>query len=393
VALKVCSIVGARPQLIKAAMISQAIRASNKEKPSGRIKEILIHTGQHYDFEMSQVFFNQLDIPRPRYQLGVGSGPHGMMMGRMLPGIEKALLKEKPDWVLVYGDTNSTLAGAFAAAKIPLPIAHVEAGLRSFNRDMPEEINRILTDRLSAVLFCPTRTAVQNLRRDGIVQGVFQVGDVMYDAFLEYRDLALRKSKMIAQLGLVPGGYALATVHRQENTDNHSRLENIFRAFQEIASQECPLVIPVHPRTEKELMRSHYRLAKSRFIRRIPPVPYLDMMALQGGARVILTDSGGIQKEAYFARVPCITLRDETEWPETVESGWNVLSGARTEAIVRCFSSAVGGVRGTKADRKALYGSGRSAPQVVDILIESSPFDLEAWKPAHFKTPRSFRGR
>jgi UDP-GlcNAc3NAcA epimerase len=258
---------------------------------------------------------------------------------------------------------------------------------------MPEEINRILTDRLSAVLFCPTRTAVGNLRREGIIQGVFHVGDVMYDAFLAFRDLAARTSSILTKLGLSQGGYALATVHRQENADDASRLESIFRAFQEIASKECPIVIPIHPRTERALRRNKGRLARSPFIRRIPPVHYLDMITLECNARVIMTDSGGVQKEAFFARTPCITLRGETEWPETVESGWNVLSGARTENIVRCFLAAAGAGRRNKADTKAYYGDGKVALQILDILAESSPFDLAAWKRASFKHPPSHRRR
>jgi UDP-GlcNAc3NAcA epimerase len=383
--LKVCSIVGARPQLVKAAIVSRAVRLFNQQRSSGRIQEILIHTGQHYDFEMSQVFFNQLKIPKPRYQLGVGSGPHGFMTGTMLMGIEKALVKENPDWVLVYGDTNSTLAGAFAAAKIPLPIAHVEAGLRSFNRSMPEEINRILADRLSGILFSPTREAVHNLRKEGIVQGVFNVGDVMYDAFLAFRDLAEKKSKILIELGLTPGRYGLATVHRQENTDDFRRLDNIFRAFHKLASQDCPILIPVHPRTEKALKRRKTSFAQNPFVRRIPPVDYLDMIALECGARAILTDSGGIQKEAFFAQVPCVTLRDETEWPETVESGWNELSGARTETIVKCFSAALRSGRRKKSNPKPHYGDGKAGQKIVDILVNSSPFDLAAWKPARYK--------
>lgn len=319
--MKVVTIVGARPQFIKAAVLSRELRKDHEE--------ILVHTGQHYDDNMSGVFFKELEIPEPNYNLGIGSGSHGKQTGEMLSGIEDILLKESPDWVLVYGDTNSTLAGALAASKLQLRIAHVEAGLRSFNRNMPEEINRVLTDHLSSLLFCPTETAVNNLCNEGIRQGVHQVGDVMYDALLWALGKAELNSGILQQMGLNPGSYLLATVHRAENTDNLDRLRGILKAFNKL---EDSLIWPVHPRTRKILDDIHWMPGKS--VRLIDPVSYVDMVHLEKNARVILTDSGGMQKEAYWMGVPCVTLRDETEWVETVISKWNILGGTKTETII-----------------------------------------------------------
>jgi UDP-N-acetylglucosamine 2-epimerase len=383
--LKVCSILGARPQLVKAAAVSRAIRRFNRHDQAIRIREILIHTGQHYDFEMSQVFFAQLKLPRPAYNLGVGSGPHGLMTGKMLMGIEKALLKEKPDWALVYGDTNSTLAGAFAAAKIPLPIAHVEAGLRSFNRDMPEEINRLITDHLSALLFCPTQRAVRNLRKEGIVRGVFHVGDVMYDAFLIHKNLALKKSSILQRLGLAARRYCLATVHRQENTDDLLRLESIFKAFDALASKDLPFVIPIHPRTRLALKRLEGTARRNPYVRLISPLDYFDITVAIGQARAVLTDSGGIQKESFFAGIPCVTLRNETEWTETIESGWNYLGGAHTEEIIKSFSMAIRQEPRKELTPESYFGDGQASRKILEALIKSSPFDLESWSPARPK--------
>jgi UDP-GlcNAc3NAcA epimerase len=378
--LKVCSIVGARPQFIKAAMVGRAIRHFNRESRSVRIREVLVHTGQHYDREMDRVFFDELKVREPDYHLGVGSGPHGGMTGRMLMGIEMALLAENPDWVLVYGDTNSTLAGAFCAAKIPLPVAHVEAGLRSRNLEMPEEVNRILTDRLSALLFAPTLSAVRNLRKEGIRRGVYRVGDITYDAFIAYRRLASRQSDILARLRLRPGEYCLATVHRQENTDDPARLLSIARALSELARKHLSVIIPLHPRTRQALKQWGIELAGPR-VRVIAPLRYLDLIALLISARGVLTDSGGIQKESFFARVPCLTLRGETEWEETVTSGLNRLVGANRKAIVEGFGWLLEGGPPDAPGPGVFYGNGDAGSKIVKALVSASPFDLKAWKP------------
>jgi len=364
--MKIITIVGARPNFIKVAPVSRAIEQHNFEGKDSQITEILVHTGQHYDHNMSQVFIEQLDIRQPKYHLGVGSGKHGEMTGIMLCRIEGVLLKERADLVLVYGDTNSTLAGALAAAKLNIPVAHVEAGLRSFNRYMPEEINRILTDHISSMLFCPTDVAVLNLEREGITEGVFKVGDVMYDAFLHNKDLALKKSTILCDLELKPGGYCLCTLHRQENTEDNKRLSNIFVAFEALASSDCPFVIPLHPRTEKALQRHTTEEGPSPYVRLLPPVSYLDMIALEINARFIFTDSGGVQKEAYFAQVPCITLRDETEWIETLDAGWNYLGGTDTNKIMEAFHLAVNSQHSTYAE---LYGKGKASQHILRHLI------------------------
>jgi UDP-GlcNAc3NAcA epimerase len=364
--IKVVSIVGARPQFIKAMMVSRAIKHHNKQKSARQFIEILVHTGQHYDYEMSQIFFDKMKIPAPCYQLGVGSGTHGEMTGRMLPRIEDVVVKERPDWVFVYGDTNSTLAGAIVAAKLKMPVAHVESGLRSYNRRMPEEINRILTDRISTMLFCPTETAVKNLAKEGIFDGVYKVGDVMYDAFLTYRKIAIHNSRILKDLSLRRGNYYLATVHRQENTDDFTRLSNIFSAFEELARKDYPFIVPIHPRTSKALKIQGHSLRKNAHVRLIPPLNYLEMIALELSSRMIFTDSGGMQKEAFFARVPCITLRDETEWVETVEAGWNYLAGADRESILQTF------YRAKKPEQPAvsdLYGKGNASQLILDSIV------------------------
>lgn len=330
--LKILTVVGARPQFIKAAAVSRVIRGAFV----GRLSEVLVHTGQHYDDNMSKVFFTELDIPQPDYNLEISGGHHGEMTGRMLAAIEKVLLAEKPDWVLVYGDTNSTLAGALAAVKLHIPVAHVEAGLRSFNMRMPEEVNRILADRVSTLLFCPTDTAVTNLSAEGIEKGIYQVGDVMYDASLFYRDRARQKSDILGRLGLKPGQFALVTCHRAENTDDPKRLREICLGLEDVGST-LPVIFPVHPRTRKMIdQRGLTRIFTQ--TRLIDPVPFLDMVALEQAARIILTDSGGVQKEAFFYGVPCITMRDETEWTETVALGRNVLCGASREKITSAIS-------------------------------------------------------
>lgn len=372
------TIVGARPQFIKAAVVSRVIQDFNQKKGALRlesegIQEILVHTGQHYDYLMDKVFFEELEIPQPHYHLGVGSGSHGKQTGVMLERIEAVLQKEKPEAVIVYGDTNSTLAGALAAAKLNIPVAHVEAGLRSYNRRMPEEINRLITDHLSTFLFCPTAQAVQNLLKEGIRNGkrkiVKNIGDVMYDSILYYSKIAEKKSSILEYLGLynpqsairIPQ-YYLVTLHRAENTDDPKRLKSILKALNEIG-KKFPVILPLHPRTRK--MISILRLSKeTRNVKIIDPVSYLNMLALEKHARAILTDSGGVQKEAYWFRVPCLTLREETEWVETVRSGWNRLVGVDGKKILT-------GVRfhtSRKVSKEKIFGDGTASEQIVRQL-------------------------
>ncbi len=324
--MKIATVIGARPQFIKAAPVSRALRAAL----GSEITEILIHTGQHYDTNMSQIFFDELGLAEPDYNLGIGSGSHAQQTGQMLSALDAVLVQESPDCALVYGDTNSTLAGALAASKLHIPIAHVEAGLRSFNRKMPEEVNRIVTDHISDLLLAPTPLAVRNLHAEGITRGVHLVGDVMQDSLVERIDVSESRCQILRKLELCPRGYILVTVHRAENTDDPGRIENILAALQILAA-ETAVVWPVHPRTAKYLAKIDSPAAGMRMI---PPVPYLDMLMLERNAEIILTDSGGIQKEARWLEVPCITLRDETEWEETLEGGWNRLAGADCEKIL-----------------------------------------------------------
>ena len=332
-------------------MVSRVLREKHTE--------VLVHTGQHYDGNMSAVFFDELGIPEPDVNLGIGSGRHGAQTGAMLTGIESVLLEEQPDWVLVYGDTNSTLAGALAAAKLHIPVAHVEAGLRSFNRAMPEEINRVIADHLSDLLLCPSQTAVDNLATEGIIRGVHLVGDVMADALAFAVERARNRPDVLDRLGVAQDCYLLATVHRAENTDDAVRLRSILAAFDAL---DEPLIFPVHPRTRRVIEALGYSFAPH--VQLAEPVGYLDMVMLEKSARMILTDSGGIQKEAYWLGVPCVTLRDETEWIETVEAGWNVLVGADTEAILQAVHSS------PPAAHPALYGDGRTAGRIVEALLE-----------------------
>jgi len=413
--MKIATIIGARPQFIKAAAVSRAIAAHNRAvcptaqaaaaianpgahngvAPPPVIEEILIHTGQHYDDGMSAVFFRELDIPEPKYNLNIGSGPHGRQTGRMLAAIEEVLLAEKPDWVLIYGDTNSTLAGALAAAKLHIPIAHVEAGLRSFNRRMPEEINRVVADQLSSLLLCPSQTAVDNLAAEGIggkndekmgavphfPQRVVITGDVMADALqfaaakvgakaapqaaavvADPATQASAHSDIMARLGLQPQRYLLATVHRAENTDDPQRLSDILSAF---AALDEPVVFPAHPRTRKFLHEKNYQPPPH--VRLIDPVGYFDIVALEKSARLLLTDSGGMQKEAYWLKVPCITLRDETEWVETVDAGWNVLTGADDKKIIHAALNFT-----PPQEHPPLYGDGQTAEKILGILCQKA---------------------
>jgi UDP-GlcNAc3NAcA epimerase len=338
------TIVGARPQFIKIAALSRAIAAN------GGLAEILVHTGQHFDPDMSQIFFDELHIAQPRINLGIHGGRQGEMTGTMLAGIEEVILAEKPDLVLVAGDTNSTLAGALAAAQLHVPVAHIEAGLRSFNRRMPEEINRVLTDHVSALLFCPTETAVSNLRNEGIVEGVHDVGDVMYDAAL-FAAARAQRATVLDRLGIAGKRYAVATVHRAENTDEREALTEIVTYLQERARDHA-VVFPIHPRTRKRLMA--WGLALDGLID-CEPVGYFDMHCLLKSAVTVFTDSGGLQKEAYFHRVPCVTLRSETEWVETVAAGWNRLWKGPDYAPRR---------------EMAPYGDGRAADKTVAIVAE-----------------------
>ena len=365
--MKVLTVLGARPQFIKAAALSRAIRRRNEQAPDRvPIRDMIVHTGQHFDANMSDVFFEELDIPRPDHHLGVAGLGHGAMTGRMLEGVEALIQAEKPDWVLVYGDTNSTLAGALAAAKLHVPIAHVEAGLRSFNMRMPEEVNRVVADRVSTMLFCPTTIAVENLRREGVTAGVHNVGDVMFDVSLFIRERARRESRKLAELGLTESGFALVTCHRPENTDHPARLAGIVAAVEQIATR-LPVVLPMHPRMRK-LLATHGLEGRlgGKGITLTEPLGYLDMVALEQAASVILTDSGGIQKEAFFYQVPCITMRDETEWVETVECGANRLTGASTDAILSAFDHVMS--NGAVAATATPYGSGRAADDIVALL-------------------------
>jgi len=347
--MKIVTVLGARPQFIKAAPLSEALRKKHEEK--------IVHTGQHYDYQMSDVFFEELGIPKPEYFLGVGSKQHGAQTGEMLTGVEDVLLKERPDWVLVYGDTNSTLAGALAASKLHIPIAHVEAGLRSYNRQMPEEVNRVLTDHVSTLMFCPTDQAVKNLSLEGLTEGVVRTGDVMADALYYYARRAEERN-MMETLRYPKKSYLLATVHRAENTDDPSRLEGIINAFAQINGQ---IVLPLHPRTKKLLQDHHLMIPGN--VEVIEPVGYLEMMLLEKEAELILTDSGGVQKEAYLWRVPCVTLRDETEWVETVHSGWNTLTGAKTEEIVAAVRSYRN--KSLPPYLENLYGNGRASEEIL----------------------------
>lgn len=353
--MNILTIVGARPQFIKAAPVSQALRA--------RHREVLVHTGQHYDAAMSDIFFAELGIPQPDVNLGIGSGSHGQQTGRMLMAIEEVLLREHPDWVLVYGDTNSTLAAALAAVKLGVPVAHVEAGLRSFNRAMPEEHNRVLVDHCADLLFCPTQTAVDLLAAEGVTAGVHLVGDVMVDALRQHAALARQRSGVLARLGLAPQGYLLATVHRPYNTDVPANLRSIFTAFHDIFQQTGrPVVLPLHPRTRRQM--DQMKLAVPAGVRLTDPVGYLDMLALEQAAAMILTDSGGIQKEAFTFAVPCITLRPETEWIETVQAGWNVVVGADRDAIVRAATQRTW----PAGPPPPVFGDGHAAERIVDVL-------------------------
>lgn len=349
---KIVTIIGARPQFVKAAVISRLI----KDKYSNLIDEFLVHTGQHYDENMSDIFFKEMRIPKPDLNLNVGSGSHGKMTGDMLAKIEEVILDQKPDALLIYGDTNSTLAGALAASKLHIPVCHVEAGLRSYNMLMPEEQNRIVADHLSKLLLCPTKTAIKNLEKEGIVKGVFLTGDVMYDASLFYRSLKNENSK----LSKLPEKFFLATIHRAENTDSKERLTSIVKALNNCGVEG---VLPLHPRTKKYL--KEYNLSFNTNITLIEPVGYFDMLELESKANFIVTDSGGVQKEAYFFKKPCITLRDQTEWVETVDSGWNKIVGSNYEVILDTIKNIT-----VPNSYPNLYGDGNSGQKIIEELLK-----------------------
>lgn len=348
--MKLLHIIGARPQFVKAATVSRAFKGCGEE--------LILHTGQHYDDNMSRLFFDELGLPEPDINLGVGGGSHAEQTSRMLTGIDTYLDSEQPDWVVIYGDTNSTLAGALCAAKRSLRLAHVEAGLRSFNRAMPEEINRILSDRISDLLFCPSEAAVNNLYKEGITEGVYLVGDVMADSLRFFIEAANGRSSILDDLGLKAGQYGLVTVHRSGNVDNKQNLAEILSGLAEI---NFPLIFPVHPRTAKMIATFGIELPSN--VRVIDPVGYLDMLMLEKNAECILTDSGGIQKEAYLLGVRCITMRDETEWIETVDAGWNCLTGANRSKIMGCFNDFH--PAGARPD---IYGNGHAADKIIEVL-------------------------
>lgn len=355
-AMQLATVVGARPQFIKLAAVSRWIRETTSWN------EILVHTGQHYDHGMSEVFFEELNLPAPAHHLGVGSGGHGQQTGRMMEALENLWTLKPPDAVLVYGDTNSTLAGALTAAKLHIPVVHVEAGLRSFNRRMPEEINRVLTDHLSALLFAPTPVAIENLRREGIEPArIVQSGDVMYDAALYFGERAEDRSRVLKTCGLGSKGYLLATVHRAENTDVPERLEALLGGLRAIA-RDVPVVLPLHPRTLARLGAGSEAL---RGLRILEPVGYLDMIQLEKHASLIVTDSGGVQKEAFFHEVPCVTLRDETEWTELVDLGWNRLVPPTSATVVEEGIRASLGTRGREGRP---YGEGRASSVIVEAM-------------------------
>jgi UDP-GlcNAc3NAcA epimerase len=361
--MRMVTVLGARPQFVKASVVSEALSAS------ASVSEVVVHTGQHFDPDMSKVFFDELGMPEPTHHLGIHGGHHGEMTGRMLAAVEAILLAERPDAVIVYGDTNSTLAGALAAAKLHIPVGHVEAGLRSFDKRMPEEVNRLLTDQISRWLFAPTETAVTNLMREAVDGGhVHLVGDVMYDACRIHSPKVAETGPVLDRLGLEPAGYVLATIHRVGNTDCPSRLATIVRALADVAGQ-LPVVWPVHPRARRAI-RSHPDLgdllSSPARLHLIDPVGYLDMLRLERFAAVVATDSGGVQKEAFFVGVPCVTLREETEWTELVDSGWNRLAPPRSAEEV---STAIVSAIGTTGAEISPYGDGRAAQRIVERLI------------------------
>ena len=377
---KILTIIGARPQIIKAAALSRAIRINYNHL----IEEIIVHTGQHYDENMSNVFFEELNIPRPNYNLNIGSGNHGVQTAKMIEGIENILLNEKPDFLVIYGDTNSTLAGAIAAAKISIPIVHIEAGLRSYNKSMPEEINRIIADHVSTFLFSPTATGLKNLWKEGFQlnskppftidkPGIYNVGDVMYDNILYFVQIAEEKSDILEKYTLFENEYVLATIHRNNNTDDISRLTAIFEFLLEV-SKNTKIVLPLHPRTLKQAesildLALWTAINQNSNILLLPPVSYLEMILLEKKARIVITDSGGVQKEAYFFARPCIIIRSETEWVEIIKNGAGILCDANKDTLLKAFHTFDGD---NKIIFKNIYGDGYAASKIIDILINST---------------------
>lgn len=360
--MRILSVIGARPQFVKASVVSSRIKRQTM------LSEFIVHTGQHYDANMSEVFFRELGIPEPDVNLGIGGGRHGEQTGRMLDALERQMLQVGPDMVLVYGDTNSTMAAALAASKLHIPVAHVESGLRSYNRKMPEEINRVVTDHVSELLFAPTEIAIKNLVKEGIGrENIHLIGDVMYDVAIQYGQAAAERSNILKLSDIAPKRYTLATIHRAENTDIPDRLKGIWRSL-ELIGRHQPVVVPLHPRTQKMLATMSVDIRAVPGVRVIDPVGYLDMVMLEKNAAVILTDSGGVQKEAYFHRVPCVTLRDETEWVELVNYGYNRLAGTQTERIIAAYEDATAKSLPETADQ--LYGSGNAAELLADVLVQ-----------------------
>lgn len=359
--MNILTVIGARPQFIKASAVSAAFAAAGSS-----VNEIVVHTGQHYDAAMSDIFFAELEMPQPSYNLSVGSGPHGQQTGRMLEAIEAVLLDRRPDCILVYGDTNSTVAGALAASKLGIPIAHVESGLRSFNRKMPEEINRIVTDHLADILFTPTITACHHLRNEGIPsERVHFTGDVMLDVARRAGQRASTRSAILQNIGVEVGRFVLSTVHRAENTDDSQRLTSIMRALNRLAT-DIPVVFPMHPRTRSRLETCGQSLSAKPGLHIVNPLGYLDMAMLEQSAALIATDSGGVQKEAFFYRVPCVTLRDETEWTELVDLGWNRLAPPKNDdALYQALLCAIG----SKGEEGSPYGNGCAAEEIVRLTL------------------------
>ncbi len=372
--MRILSIVGARPQFIKIAPLCREIEKYNKSSLEN-VEHIIVHTGQHYDKGMSSNFFKELEIPRPEINLGIGSGKQGVQTARMLEKIEEVLLEIKPDVVIIYGDTNSTVAGALAPVKLHIPTAHVEAGLRSFNRKMPEEINRIVADHVSDILFAPTKTAMDNLKKEGLASRSIFTGDIMYDAILSNRILAEKKSKILEKLSLNSDNFALATIHRAENTDNIERLHNILDAFNEISETHYPVIFPVHPRTQKYIKEKLSEWQAHPNFQLINPVGYLDIIHLVNQANLVLTDSGGLQKEAFFLNKPCITLRDETEWIETVKAQANLVVGTEPEKILKAVSQwelrIKSNTKPSQSDITDSFGKGDAAKNILSYLIAS----------------------
>ena len=374
--LKLLNIVGARPQIIKAAALSRAI----KNRFADRVEEKILHTGQHYDNNMSQVFFDELGIPKPEYNLHVGSGSHGEQTAKMISGIEQVLQNEPFDAIVVYGDTNSTLAGAVAAAKLHVPVVHIEAGLRSFNMAMPEEQNRIVCDQLSSLLFAPTETGIENLRNEGFFASktmfpngkkreVYNSGDIMYDNSLFFAKLAQEKTSVLEKYGLVKEAYALVTIHRDNNTDNPERLTSIFKVILQIAEAN-DVIIPLHPRTSKllesNLEPSVYKRLKESKVKIVPPASFLEMTALEQNSRIVLTDSGGVQKEAYYFQKPCVIMRPETEWVEIVEQGAGIIADASTDAIVKAYND----LTNRRIEFPQIFGDGRAAEYILERIVK-----------------------